>query len=172
MLSFRTQLEHKLPLGVRLTSAEIPTPLHDHPARSISFPCSTLYRAAITFRNHPFRGTAVLVYFPLPALNSRAGALEPCAWHTVGPQSTFIRGQNSSQDSQKNNAEFLATSLETGLDLGVGSLTSHSKQPWPGLTRVLTKDRLSLKPGLRIPNAAFSELPEALFVNSSPRSHT
>lgn len=73
-LSFRTQLEHKLLLGFRLTSAEIPIPLHHHPSRSISFPCSTLFRAAITFRNHPFRGPAVLIYFPLPALNSRVGA--------------------------------------------------------------------------------------------------
>lgn len=86
--------------------------------------------------------------------------LEPCAWHTVGPQSTFLRGQNSSQDSQKNNTEFLAASLETGLDLGVGSLTSHSKQPWPGLTRVLTKDRLYLTQASEYPRQRSPNCPK------------
>lgn len=98
--------------------------------------------------------------------------LEPCAWHTSGvpsPRSSEV--QNSSQDSQKNNAEFLYI-IETGLDLGVG-VTDLSFQATLAWINQGADQGLSVSdPGLRIPNAAFSELPKALFVNSSPRSHT
>lgn len=70
----------------------------------------------------------------------------------------FIRDQNSSKNSQKNKAEFLATSSETGLDLELGSLTSHSMQPWPLISQGADEEQPASGLGFRIPSAEISGL--------------
>ena len=92
--------------------------------------------------------------------------LELCAWHTGGSQLTFSRGHRSSKNSQKNKAEFLATSLETDLDLGLGSPKSHSKQPWPQISQ--DADQGPSASGPRICKAVFSELPGSLVCKLRP----
>lgn len=93
--------------------------------------------------------------------------LQPCLCIQYEPGTQLVPHQHSSEakilpkTARKIKLEFLATSSETGLDFGLGSLTSHSKQPWPLISQYADEGPYASGQGLRIPREEVSGLPRS-----------